>query len=96
MYDLLIIGGGPAGLTAAIYAIRKRLNSLLISPDLGGKAGARMIIEGVDTYQVVNGADLVQRFRNEIEYLDFARHWRRSSLERIGRNFTATTNSGSG
>ena len=38
MYDLIIIGGGPAGLTAAIYAIRKRLNCLLISPDLGGKA----------------------------------------------------------
>ena len=73
MYDLIIIGGGPAGLTAAVYAIRKRLNCLLISPDLGGKANARMHIEGVDTFNVINGADLVRRFRNEIEYLDFAR-----------------------
>jgi thioredoxin reductase len=95
MYDLIIIGGGPAGLTAAIYAIRKRLNSLLISPDLGGKAGARMIIEGVDTYQVINGADLVQRFRNEIEYLDFARELEKvTKLERKGRDFVATTHSG--
>jgi NADH-dependent peroxiredoxin subunit F len=95
MYDLIIIGGGPAGLTAAIYAIRKRLNSLLISPDLGGKAGARMIIEGVDTYQVINGADLVQRFRNEIEYLDFARELEKVvKLERKGRTFVVTTNSG--
>jgi NADH-dependent peroxiredoxin subunit F len=95
MYDLIIIGGGPAGLTAAIYAIRKRLNSLLISPDLGGKAGARMIIEGVDTYQVINGADLVQRFRNEIEYLDFARELEKVvKLERKGRQFVATTSSG--
>jgi alkyl hydroperoxide reductase subunit F len=95
MYDLIIIGGGPAGLTAAIYAIRKRLNSLLISPDLGGKAGARMIMEGVDTYQVINGADLVQRFRNEIEYLDFARELEKVvKLERWGRNYVATTNSG--
>jgi thioredoxin reductase len=94
MYDLIIIGGGPAGLTAAIYAIRKRLNSLLISPDLGGKAGARMIIEGVDTYQVINGADLVQRFRNEIEYLDFARELEKVvKLERKGRDFVVTTNS---
>jgi NADH-dependent peroxiredoxin subunit F len=94
MYDLIIIGGGPAGLTAAIYAIRKRLNSLLISPDLGGKAGARMIIEGVDTYQVINGADLVQRFRNEIEYLDFARELEKVvKLERKGRDFVVTTSS---
>jgi alkyl hydroperoxide reductase subunit F len=95
MYDLIIIGGGPAGLTAAIYAIRKRLNSLLISPDLGGKAGARMIIEGVDTYQVINGADLVQRFRNEIEYLDFARELEKVvKLERQGRDFSVITSSG--
>ena len=73
MYDLIIIGGGPAGLTAAIYAIRKRLNCLLISPDLGGKANLRMIIEGGDTYQVINGADVVRRFRSELEYLEFAR-----------------------
>ncbi len=73
MYDLIIIGGGPAGLTAAIYAIRKRLNCLLISPDLGGKANARMHIEGVDTFNVINGAEVVRRFHNEIEYLDFAR-----------------------
>lgn len=95
MYDLIIIGGGPAGLTAAIYAIRKRLNCLLISPDLGGKAGARMIVEGVDTYQVINGADLVQRFRNEIEYLDFAREIEKvNRLEPTGRTFVATTASG--
>jgi alkyl hydroperoxide reductase subunit F len=67
------VGGGPAGLTAAAYAIRKRLNCVLLSPDLGGKANARMHIEGVDTFNVINGSDLVRRFRNEIEYLDFAR-----------------------
>jgi thioredoxin reductase len=95
MYDLIIIGGGPAGLTAAIYAIRKRLNCLLISPDLGGKAGARMIIDGVETYQVINGADLVQRFRNEIEYLHFARELDEVvKLERQGRDFVVTTNRG--
>jgi alkyl hydroperoxide reductase subunit F len=34
MYDLIVLGGGPAGLTAAVYGIRKRLEVLLISPDL--------------------------------------------------------------
>lgn len=92
MYDLIIIGGGPAGLTAAVYAIRKRLNCVLISPDLGGKANAHLHIEGVDTYNVVNGADLVRRFRNEIEYLDFARVLEKvTRLEKVGARFVVST-----
>lgn len=95
MYDLIIIGGGPAGLTAAVYAIRKRLNCLLISPDLGGKANARMQIEGVDTWNVINGGDLVRRFRSEVEYLDFARILEKvTALQRVGRTFSVTTAGG--
>lgn len=95
MYDLIIIGGGPAGLTAAVYAIRKRLNCLLISPDLGGKATAHMHIEGIDTYNVVNGSELVRRFRNEIEYLDFTRLMEKViRLEKPGKTFVATTSNG--
>ena len=95
MYDLIIIGGGPAGLTAAVYAIRKRLNCLLISPDLGGKANARMQIEGVDTFNVINGADLVRRFRNEIEYLDFARMLEKvTKLAKVDNRFEVTVASG--
>jgi thioredoxin reductase len=95
MYDLLIIGGGPAGLTAAVYSIRKRLNCLLISPDLGGKALSRMQIENMDTYQVIDGADLVRRFRDEIEYLDFARLLEKvTRLEPKGGYFSATTATG--
>jgi alkyl hydroperoxide reductase subunit F len=37
MYDLIIIGGGPVGMTAAVYAARKKLNTLLISYDIGGQ-----------------------------------------------------------
>ena len=95
MYDLIIIGGGPAGLTAAVYAIRKRLNCLLISPDLGGKARARMHIEGVDTFNVINGGDLVRRFQNEIEYLDFARILETvTKVEKADSRFVVTTASG--
>ena len=42
MYDLIVIGGGPAGLTATAYAIRKRLNVLLVSKDLGGKTNFKL------------------------------------------------------
>jgi NADH-dependent peroxiredoxin subunit F len=95
MYDLIIVGAGPAGLTAAIYAIRKRMNCLLISPDLGGKANLRMVIEGGTTYQVINGADIVRRFRGELEYLEFARLMEKvTHLEKAGEHFSLTTDSG--
>jgi alkyl hydroperoxide reductase subunit F len=74
MYDLIIIGGGPAGLTAAVYAIRKRLNVLLLTKDLGGKTNFRLALPWVQEYQVVRGLEVVSKFRSELEYLDFARH----------------------
>ncbi len=73
MYDLIIIGGGPAGLTAAIYALRKRLNMLLITKDLGGKTNYRLQLPDVDHHLVINGEEVVNRFVNEIEYLYFTR-----------------------
>ena len=37
MYELIITGGSPAGMTAAVYAAKKKLNTLLISHDIGGQ-----------------------------------------------------------
>src|SRR5512147_894268 len=74
MYDLIVIGGGPAGLTATIYAIRKRLNVLLVSRDLGGKTNYHLSLPWIEDYQVIRGLEVVSKFRNELEYLDFARH----------------------
>jgi thioredoxin reductase len=73
MYDLIIIGGGPAGLTATVYAIHKRLETLLITEDLGGKANYRMHIRGLESYETINGEELVRKFQNQVEQLDFAR-----------------------
>jgi alkyl hydroperoxide reductase subunit F len=74
MYDLVVIGGGPAGLTAAIYAIRKRLNVLLVSRDLGGKTNYQLGLPWIEEYQVIRGLEIVNKFKSELEYLDFARH----------------------
>jgi len=79
MYDLIVIGGGPAGLTATIYAIRKRLNVLLVSKDLGGKTNFRLALPWVEDYErkgfsIIRGLEVVDKFRRELEYLDFARH----------------------
>ncbi|HEY4691425.1 MAG TPA: NAD(P)/FAD-dependent oxidoreductase [Anaerolineae bacterium] len=73
MYDLIVLGGGPAGLTATIYALRKRLNVVLITKDLGGKTNYRLQLPDVEQHLVIRGEEVVDHFVNEIEYLDFAR-----------------------
>jgi thioredoxin reductase len=74
VYDLIILGGGPAGLAAAVYAFRKRLDVLLVSPDLGGKTGGHMHLpDNLERFQVITGDEVVSRFKSQIEYLEFAR-----------------------
>ena len=73
MLDLTIIGGGPAGLTAAVYALNKRLNVLLISEDLGGKTGYGLEVKGYEGHEVIRGGEVVEKFKRQLEYLNFAR-----------------------
>lgn len=95
MYDLIIIGGGPAGLTAAVYAIRKRLNVLLLTKDLGGKTNYRLALPWIQEHQVIRGLEVINKFRSELEYLEFARHI--EAVEKINRKnggFVVTTKGG--
>jgi alkyl hydroperoxide reductase subunit F len=95
MYDLIIIGGGPAGLTAAIYAIRKRLNVLVLTKDFGGKTNFRLALPWIQEYQVVRGLEVVNKFRSELEYLDFARHLDDvQAVSRKNGGFSVKTKSG--
>ena len=100
MYDLIVIGGGPAGLTATIYAIRKRLNVLLVSKDLGGKTNFRLALPWVEDYEhkgfsTIRGLEVVDKFRRELEYLDFARHMEPVDLVKKGNGgFNVITRGG--
>ncbi|MCC7130311.1 MAG: FAD-dependent oxidoreductase [Anaerolineae bacterium] len=95
MYDLIVIGGGPAGLTATVYALRKRLNVLMVSRDLGGKTQYRLELPWVQDYQVIRGLEVVNKFKSELEYLDFARHMEAvDKVERDGENFVVHTAGG--
>lgn len=69
MYDLAIVGAGPAGLSAAAYAIRKNLSFLVIADTLGGKALYRVNIPGAAEHRVLRADQLVDGFRRELEYL---------------------------
>jgi thioredoxin reductase len=73
MHDLIVLGGGPAGLTAAIYAVNKRLDVLLITRNLGGKTNFHLQLPFIERHMVINGDEVISRFTREIEYLDFVR-----------------------
>lgn len=95
MYDLIIIGGGPAGLTASIYAIRKRLNTLTIAMDLGGKTNFHLKLPWIQDYQVIRGGEIVSKFRQELEYLDFAHIIDEVTVvNKESKNFSVKTKSG--
>jgi alkyl hydroperoxide reductase subunit F len=90
MPELLIIGAGPAGLTAAVYAVRRRQDVLLLSPELGGMTRYRPSLPGFEEHRLIRGGELVSRFINELEYLQFAH--RLASVERLeasGQGFRA-------
>lgn len=66
MYDLIIIGAGPAGITATVYAARKKMNFLVISQDIGGQAAWSGDIENYTGYQFITGQELVAKFEEHI------------------------------
>ncbi len=92
MYDLIIIGAGPAGLTAAAYAINKRIETLVISEDLGGKINHRINLRGFEGHEIITGADVVEKFKRQLEYLNFAHKTDRvSKLTAVDKHFAVTT-----
>src|SRR3989339_585643 len=70
MYDLIIIGAGPAGLSAAIYAIRKKLNILVLSQDVGGQAIEAHTVENYLGIPLIVGIELIEKFREHAKKLD--------------------------
>ena len=93
MYDLMIIGGGPAGLTATVYAARKRLHTLLISGDIGGQVNWTMGIENYMGYQIIDGPELIEKFRTQVNQFPVEQKigHRVSSLEKVGDGFEAVS-----
>jgi len=69
MYDLIIIGAGPAGLSAAIYAIRKKLNTLVLSGNVGGQVIEAHTIDNYLGIFGLSGAELVEKFHEHARTL---------------------------
>jgi len=67
IYELIIIGAGPAGITAGIYAARKKIDFIIITKDIGGQASLSWEIENYIGYQFITGPELVEKFIEHIK-----------------------------
>ncbi|MFZ2886664.1 MAG: FAD-dependent oxidoreductase [Minisyncoccia bacterium] len=88
MYDLAIVGGGPAGVSAAVYAARKRLRTVLITDDWGGQSTVSPDIQNWIGETAISGADLAKRLRAHVEqykgeWLEICSPHRAMSLKNI-------------
>jgi NADH-dependent peroxiredoxin subunit F len=68
MHDLIVIGAGPAGITASVYAARKKMDLCVISLDIGGQAAWSGDIENYTGYQFITGPDLAAKFEEHMRH----------------------------
>lgn len=71
IYDLIIIGGGPAGITAGIYATRQGLKTALITKEFGGQLSKKAVdVENYPGFEKISGQDLIKRFESHLRKQD--------------------------
>ena len=100
-YDLIIIGGGPAGTAAAVYAARKRLSTLLVIHEWGGQSVVSEQIYNWIGTTTLSGNELAENFKKHImantgegQTLKVKEGEKVSSVEKDGKNFKVKTESG--
>ena len=96
IYDLIIIGAGPAGITACVYAARQKLNFLVITIDIGGQAALSGDIENYTGYQFITGPELTQKFQEHIRKYDITLRENENVIQvkKFGKNISVKTNKG--
>ena len=96
MYELMIIGGGPAGIAAAVYAARKQLKTLLLTVDIGGQINNTWGIENYLGYQFIEGPELINKFQTQMSQfpIDQKIGEKVSQLKKIKKGFEAITEAG--
>ncbi len=98
-YDLTIIGGGPAGVSAGIYAARKRLKTLFIAESIGGQSVESMGVENWVGTLNISGADLGKALENHLravasDVVDIHLNEWVQKIEKNSDNFSVTTKEG--
>lgn len=66
-YDLIIIGGGPAGMTAGIYSARQKMKTLVITKEFGGQMAHKAVdIENFPGFEKISGFELISKFESQM------------------------------
>lgn len=68
-YDVLIVGAGPAGLSAAVYASRFLLKTVVVSEDVGGQLNLTNVVDDYPATLSISATELISRFREHAEKL---------------------------
>jgi len=93
MHDLIIIGAGPAGITAAVYAARKRMDLFVITKDIGGQTAWSGDVENYTGYQFITGPDLAAKFEEHMKQynIDVKEGQEVTSIEKKDNTFLVKT-----
>lgn len=99
MYELAIIGGGPAGVAAGIYASRKRLKTVFVTESFGGQSVVSENIENWVGTASISGLELAKNLENHLrayakDAVDINLGEKVKSVSKSGDNFVVETNSG--
>jgi len=71
IYELIIIGAGPAGITAAIYAARRKIDFIVLAKNIGGQVTYSSEIENYTGFQYITGEELTEKFQEHLERFRF-------------------------
>lgn len=99
MYDLLIIGGGPGGIAAGVYASRKQLKTLFVTKDWGGQSVVSPDIQNWIGIKSISGSDLAKTLEDNLktyagEFVTILEKHTVTNLVKNGDTFTATLSDG--
>ncbi|MDD3318135.1 MAG: thioredoxin-disulfide reductase [Methanosarcina sp.] len=68
MYDLIIVGGGPAGLTAGIYAVRFGLNTIILEKsEISGQIALADVVENYPGFPEISGLELMEKYKSHAQ-----------------------------
>ena len=95
VYELIIAGAGPAGITAAIYAARKKMDFVILTTNVGGQVSFSSEIENYTGFQYISGEELAAKFQEHLKRHKFELKMEEvQKVEREGTLFRVKTDVG--